>query len=98
MKKYLKLINPKVWLDNLIVRTMVNKAIKHAATALAGVVTGLAVKHKLTDHGVALDVPAVTESLIVLFTGLYGWVVNWAKDAANEKKSDPTASPETKAA
>jgi phage shock protein PspC (stress-responsive transcriptional regulator) len=79
MKKILALFNVKKWLETFVTKFLASKAAKHAASTLAGVIAGLVAKYKLDQYGVQVDVPALTESLIVGFGALAGAIMNWAQ-------------------
>lgn len=89
MKKFLKLLNPKVWFDNLIVKSLLMKMVKHASTAAAGIIMALFAKSGMDKFGVDVNAEHLTAQLSILFSGLAGSVMNWAQQAANEKKTDP---------
>ena len=79
MKKLLGLLNVKKWLETFVMKFVASKAVKHGATVLAGLVAGLATKHKLDQYGVSVDVPMFTEALITAFGAAAGALLNWAQ-------------------
>jgi phage shock protein PspC (stress-responsive transcriptional regulator) len=79
MKKLLSLLNVKKWLETFVMKFLASKAAKHGATALAGIVAGLATKYKLDQYGVTIDIPMFTESIMAAFGALAGMLLNWAQ-------------------
>lgn len=78
MKKLLNLLNVKNWMETFLMKTMVNKGIKHAVTVIAGLVMGAKVQSILTQYGIAVDVPHLQSELTVAFGAAAGWLINWA--------------------
>ncbi len=77
MKKLLNLFNVKNWVETFLMKTVVNKAVKHAVTVIIGLIGGAKVQPLLTQFGVTIDPAVLQAQLTVFFGGAAGWLVNW---------------------
>lgn len=96
MKKLLNLLNVKNWFETFLVKTAVNKGIKHAVTVIVGLVLGAKVQAVLTQWGIAVDVPHLQSELTIAFGALAGWIINWATHVVY--KDEPDVKEKTEAA
>lgn len=78
LKKIVNLLNVKAWMQNFLLKTLLNKGVKHAVTVVIGLVLGAKVQAILTQFGVTVDVTHLQAELTVFFGGLAGALINWA--------------------
>lgn len=76
-KKLIGLLNLKSWAQNFFLKTMINKGVKHAVTALIGIIAGVKIQGVLTSFGIQVNVETLQAELTVLFGGLAGAAINW---------------------
>lgn len=84
MKKLLKLLNIKNWIETFVGKLILNKGVKHAATFIIGFVTGDKVQNILTQWGVSVNPDTLEKELMVLFGGIAGIILNWAQKAMDK--------------
>ena len=77
--KALNLLSVRKWLNTFVGRMILNKTVKHAATAIIGLIAGAKAQSVLNGMGVNIDLPHFTEQLQVLAAGLTGAILNWAQ-------------------
>lgn len=89
--KLKNLLNVKGWLENFVAKTVVSKAVKHATSAVVGllgsVVFTVKVKPILDSFGISVDPVHLAEGLTVMLTGLAGSLMNVAIKVMDEKKN-----------
>lgn len=78
LKKLGNLLNLKAWVENFLLKTLLNKGVKHAVTVVIGLIMGAKIQAILTTFGVDIDVTKLQTELTVLFGGLAGSFINWA--------------------
>lgn len=84
LKKIGNLFNVKNWIESFLLKTVVNKGVKHAVTAIVGIITGAKVSALLSQYGVTVDPNQLTVELSAIFSGVVGWVFNWALKAMDK--------------
>ena len=81
-KKLINLFNVKTWLETFVLKTVINKGVKHLTTFLAGVVASAVftgkIKPILDASGIVIDPVALATSIGGAGAALSGWVLNWA--------------------
>lgn len=81
LEKLKNLMNIKAWLENFVLKTLVNKTTKHATTFLTGFLAGplfmFKVKPILDHWGITVDAGTLAMSLGAAVSGLSGYVVTW---------------------
>jgi threonine/homoserine/homoserine lactone efflux protein len=90
MKKLMNLLNLKKWIETFLVKTVVNKGVKHAVTVIIGLVAGAKVQAILTQYGVQLDIPHLQAELTVMFGAAAGWLINWGLKVMDKDGSAQT--------
>lgn len=84
LKKLGNLFNVKAWIESFLLKTVVNKGVKHAVTAVIGLLAGAKLSALLSQYGVTLDQAQLQTELTVLFGGMAGWLVNWGLKAMDK--------------
>lgn len=79
MKKLLKLLNVKNWIETFVGKMILSKAVKHATTVAAGLILGAKAQSVLTEFGVSIDPAQLQTQLTVVFGGLAGSAMNWVQ-------------------
>lgn len=81
-KKLINLLNVKNWVETFLLKTAINKGVKHLATFLAGVLASAVftgkIKPILDASGIVIDPVALATSIGAAASGASGWLLNWA--------------------
>lgn len=74
-------LNPKTWLQGVIIQKVLGKFVKHATGAIVGLITGPWFASKiapiLNQLGVGIDWDKFSSGLEIFLIGLFGAAFNW---------------------
>lgn len=94
-KKIGNLFNVKAWLESFVAKMVLEKGVKHAVTAVVGLLGSAVfltkVQPVLTQLGIDIDPKELAAGLTVFFGGAAGWLINWAQKTMG--KNDPATTP-----
>lgn len=80
-KKLVNLLSVKNWVQTFVLKTVVNKVVKHATSfltgALASVLFTAKIKPILDASGIVIDPVALATSIGGATAGATGWLLNW---------------------
>ncbi len=79
IKKLLKLVNVKNWIETFVTKLILNKGVKHAVTVAVGLIMGAKVQAIAQQFGVTIDASQLQAELTILFGGLAGALINWGQ-------------------
>ncbi len=83
--KIKNLFNVKAWMETLVKGFILKKGVKHATSAVIGLISGVffstKVKPILDQMGITIDPIHLAEGLTVFLSGLAGSLMNWGVKA-----------------
>lgn len=97
LDKLKKLLNVKAWAESFVARMVLDKGVKHATTAIVGLLSSgwfvAKVAPILTQYGVNIDPIAFQAGVAAALSGVAGWLINWAQKAMNKDTAAPASTP-----
>lgn len=89
LEKLKKLLNVKAWIENFGAKLLVDKGVKHGATAIVGLLSSVYFLNKiqptLNSAGISIDHTKLLEYLTLLFGGAAGLLVNYVQRVLNHE-------------
>jgi hypothetical protein len=83
----------KAWVTQFAAKMILDKGVKHAVSAVLGLlgtaVFAAKVKPVLDQLGVSVDPNQLAVGLTAFFSGAAGWLINWAQKVASHNAPAP---------
>lgn len=82
--KIKNVLNIRAWVESFLFKKVLVKGVKHASTALIGIITSLLSSPKIAELlktlGISINSAELTVGLSATIAGILGWIFNYVLD------------------